>query len=225
MTPQDPQDPQNPENGDNFDRLLANRSEIAEFVNSFTSERVQRKAFEAIVCSLGLADGDAAEASPVERLHIVKPTSKAEPEATDDDDEPGEAEAETGGTAKRRKSRSSSKKTFTVPRGLNFAPDGKPTFEAFVAEKQPRTNDEKILVGCYYLSEMMAISEVGIGHILAAFQAAEWPAPAHPDSAVRGAASRTGWIDTANTKAIKVVWKGENYLTTKMPAQPKKKSG
>jgi hypothetical protein len=70
----------------------------------------------------------------------------------------------------------------------------------------------------------MGIADVEIGHILAVFQAAEWSAPAHPDSAVRGAASRTGWIDTANTRSIKVVWKGENYLTTKMPAEPKKKS-
>lgn len=71
---------------------------------------------------------------------------------------------------------------------------------------------------------MMGIKEVGIGEILAAYQAAEWTAPSHPDTALRAAASRTGWIDTGNTKAIKVVWKGDNYLKTKLPADKKKSS-
>ncbi|RYB95116.1 hypothetical protein EUA93_12640 [Nocardioides oleivorans] len=213
-------DPNNLENSDNFDRLLANRQQIAEFVNSFTSERVQRKAFEAVVCSLGLVNDDSASSAPVERLHVVPP---ATPEAEDAvGDETGEPDAAS--PTRRRKSKSSGKKNFTVPRGLNFAPEGHPTFEAFIAEKAPKNNDERSLIACHYLGEMMGIVEVGIGHILAAYQAAEWSAPAHPDTALRAAASRTGWLDTADTKAIKVVWKGENYIATKMPAEQKKKS-
>ncbi|MFI5627681.1 hypothetical protein ACIA03_29760 [Nocardioides sp. NPDC051685] len=212
------QEQQNHENSDNFDRLLANRSEIAEFVNSFTSERVQRKAFEAIVCSLGLADRGVPETRNVEGLRIITPPDLGA------DVDPGEDEAEEsdGGGGRRRRVRSSSKKSFTITRGLNFAPKGHPTFENYIAEKAPKNNDEKSLIACYYLSEMMGLSEVGIGDILAAYQAAGWSAPAHPDKTLRSNASRTGWIDTASTKAIKVVWKGENYLSTKMPSEAKK---
>lgn len=214
-----------PEMDDNFDRMLSKRVEIAEFVNSFTSERVQRKAFEAIVCSLGLAETTPPEAaSPLERLHIVPPTPDLN-KGTPEDHAAAETDPTDASTTRRRKGRSSTKKTFTVPRGLNFAPEGHTTFEAFVAEKSPKTHDEKILVACYYLSEMMGIAEVSIGHILAAYQAAEWGAPAHPDNATRGAASRTGWLDTGDSKAIKVVWKGQNHIETKMPVEGKKKSG
>ena len=58
---------QDPEKSDNFDRLLTHRAQIAEFVNSFTSDRVQRKAFEAIVCSLGLSSRSAATPTPRSR--------------------------------------------------------------------------------------------------------------------------------------------------------------
>lgn len=209
-----------PAAGDNFDRLLAHRGAIAEFVNSFTSERVQRKAFAAIVCSLGLADEGAPDASPVERLHIVEQASEVLPPVTEDQSN----SADDAVAPRRRRSRSGVKKTFTVLRGLNFAPEGQPSFDAFVTETSPKNNDEKCLVACYYLSEMMGVAEVGIGHILAAYQAAEWSPPAHPDTALRAAASRTGWLDTADTKAIKVVWKGASQIS-KMSAESKKKSG
>jgi hypothetical protein len=208
--------------GDTFDRLLAHRGEIAEFVNSFESERVQRKAFSAVVCSLGLSTDETADPALAEPLRLVReePGAEADQESTEES-----VTADPGAASRRRRGRSASKKTFTVPRGLNFAPEGHLTLEQFVAEKQPRNMDEKFLVACYYLSNMMSVADVEIGQILAVFQAAEWSAPAHPDAAVRAAASRTGWIDTANTKSIKVVWKGENYVTTKMPADSKKKSG
>lgn len=210
-------DPQNPENVDNFARLLDNREQIADFVNSFTSERVQRQAFEAVVCSLGLAETNVADAPNVQRLRVVQQQPESEPDLPGD-----EPSAEAESTPRRRRGKNGARKNVTVPRGLNFAPEGHPSLEQFVAEKRPANLDEKNLVACYYLSNMMGMQDVGIGQILAAYQAAEWSAPAHPDTALRKTASSTGWIDTANSKSIKVVWKGENYLATKMPAQPKK---
>lgn len=211
-----PQDQQSPENSDNFDRLLANRSEIAEFVNSFTSERVQRKAFEAVVCSLGLADGGVPETPNVERLHIVHP----EPEKPDEEPA-GEGSSDAdGSTARRRRSKSSAKKSFSVPRGLNWAPEGHPTLETFAEQKRPRNNHEKNLLACYYLSHMMGLT-VDTEHVLAVYQAAAWDAPAHPHTSLQGTASQHRWIDTAEMKNIKVVWQGENYLTSKMPVEAK----
>ncbi len=217
-----PHDPQNPENGDNFHRLLENRSEIAEFVNSFTSERVQRRAFEAVVCSLGLADQNAAEeASPVERLHIIQQPDPAD--AGSSEDEAGDANTSSS-TQRRRRSRNGSKKskTFAVPRGLNFAPEGHPSLEAFVEEKQPRNQYEKNLVACFYLAEMMGLT-VDTEHVLAVYQAVkEWDPPAHPHTSLQNTASKHGWIDTADMKNIKVVWQGDNYVRNKMPVEPKK---
>lgn len=211
---------QDPNKQDPFERLLDNSSEITEFVNSFTSEKVQVRAFAALVGSLGLSE-DAIQASPVQPLRVVREPD-TDDQGRDSNDEEQPTRTDASDSPRKKRSRSGTKKTYTVPRGLNFAPDGHLSLEQFAAEKQPRTNDEKSLVACYYLSNMMGIEDVAIGHILAVFQAAEWNAPAHPDSALRGCAHRTGWIDTANTKSIKVVWKGENYIVNKMPTEPKK---
>lgn len=112
-------DPVTPENSDNFDRLLANRTKIAEFVNSFTSERVQRKAFEAVVSSLGLTDHAVPSAPPVDRLHIVKETPEGQQEAISDEDvteleNPTPRVGARAGTAPRR--RSPSREASTSPR-------------------------------------------------------------------------------------------------------------
>lgn len=213
-------DPQHPENSDNFDRLLANRQQIAEFVNSFTSERVQRKAFEAIVCSLGLANEDSPETAPVERLHVVPPPAN-EPLPTED---AAAGEAESASPSRRRRTKTGAKKTYTIPKGLNWAPDGAPSLETFIEEKQPRNNDEKNLLSCFYLSHMMGLS-VDTEHVLAVYQAAKWDAPAHPHTSLQATASKHAWIDTADMKDIKVVWQGENYVNSKMPVEPKTKTG
>lgn len=205
---------------DTFDRLLANRVEIAEFVNSFASDKVQRMAFQVLAGSLGLAE----VAAPGDPMADLAP---AEASGSGDEAEPAKTENDSTGEAtggpRRRKTRGSSKKTFTVPRGLNFAPDGKPTFDSFIADKQPRNNHEKFLVACYYLSETMEVAAVDVSHILAAFQAAKWQPPAHPDSAIRSTASLHGWLDTSNTKSIQVVWAGKNFVENQMPSNSTRK--
>lgn len=132
MTPHDQQ------KQDPFERLLENSSEITTFVNSFTSEKVQVRAFAAVVGSLGLSEAE--QRSTVPPLHLVQEAPE-EPQLQEDDAEPVRTDS-TGSTPRKRRSRSGAKKTFTVPRDLNFAPEGHPSLEEFVAEKQPRNNDE-----------------------------------------------------------------------------------
>lgn len=201
---------------DNFERLLTHRDEIAKFVNSFTSERVQRKAFEAVVSTLGLADRATPDKS------IMEPSGNVAPKPKPPVVEEGPEDATDGdGATTRRRRKTNTKKSFSVPRGLNWAPDGHPTLEAFVEEKQPRNNHEKNLLACYFLTHMMGI-KVDTEHVLAVYQAAKWNAPAHPQTSLQGTASQHGWIDTADMKEIKVVWQGENYLQNKMPTEAKK---
>ena len=212
------------ENGtaNNFDRLLAHRVEIAEFVNSFTSERVQRSAFAAVVSSLGL---EMPLGTPAERRAPARPLVREEPPAepgADSAGEAAEASAEGGASRRRRNGRSGAKRSYTIPKGLNFAPDGEQSLESFIEEKQPRNQDEKNLVACFYLARMMH-ETVDTEHVLAVYQAAKWIAPSQPNTSLQKTASKYGWLDTADMKAIKVVWQGENYIG-RMPIETKKKS-
>lgn len=216
-----------PENSDTFDRLLDNRVEIAEFVNSFESERVQRQAFEAVVCSLGLSNEAPAEAPPVERLHIVQPTPEVETEPKPEDpaaQAAPEAEATKQQPARRRRAKAGSKRSFSIKKGLNFAPEGQPTLESFAGEKKPRNAYERCLVACYYLTEHMGL-KADVEHVLAVFHAVGWPMPADPVNALQKTASTELWIDTSDMSNIKVVWDGLNHLTNKMPVEPKTKTG
>lgn len=220
-------DPQNPET-DNFARLLDNREQIAEFVNSFTSERVQRKAFEAVVGSLGLAAPESVISAPtVERLHIVKQGDAASPEPDTTDEvttSQSAADAETDvptQPARRRRAKAGAKRSFSIKKGLNFAPEGQPSLESFAEQKKPRNAYERSLAACYYLSEHMGL-KADVEHVLAVFHAVDWPMPADPVNTLQKTASIELWIDTSDMTDIKVLWDGLNHLKNKMPAEPKK---
>lgn len=202
---------------DTFDRLLAALPQIADAVNAFESEGVQQSAFDALVRALRIEDAPrVASASPVALAthHDAEVTESVVPTAQDH----GKSETPAGNGRKRNGKRTG-KRNFTVPRGLNFAPAGEVSLEDFVEEKAPRTMFEKNLVACYYLTEKMRIAAVDVGHVLAVYQAAGWTAPGDPNASLRNTAHQHGWLDTANTSDIKVVWKGTNFVETKMPSK------
>lgn len=202
---------------DKFDRLLEAMPRIAESVNAFTSKDVQRSAFQALMAALGLGiNGDPRTVS----------------RSTDVDDNPDESDtglaegnedAASSGPettpARRRASKRTSggKRTFNIPRGMHFAPPGKPSLEDFVKEKQPRNQHEFNLAAVYYLTTHLDEANIDVGKVLAVYKAAGWTAPSQPDTSLRNTASHKGWIDTADMKAIKLVWAGENYVDSKMP--------
>lgn len=214
-----------PTNEDTFDRLLAALPQIAEAVNTFASEEVQRSVFAALVQALRIEDAPRpASPSPAAPplappvTHLDSPVTEAEGDSGQDQNK-SESPARTG---RRRNGRS--KRSFAVQKGLNFAPDGNPSLEEFVAQKSPRNLDERNLVACYYLSEMMNLDAIDVSHVLAVYQAIEaWKASTHPDTSLQSTASKYGWIDTSDMKDIKVVWKGSNYIASKMPSKTEAK--
>ena len=200
-----------PTNHDAFDRIIGNRVEIAEFVNSFDSERVQRKAFDALVWSLGLS-GEADEQSSVEPIRLVRevPVEVPDQEQPIDTGQPSGVEG-TGNSTRKKRSRSAAKKTYTVPRTLISRREGPAVTEQVREEKKlgPARQPESWVSATTQQHDGIE-EHVEIGHILAVFDAAEWSAPTYPDSAVRGllpfmagstrpTASRSRWSGRAKT--------------------------
>lgn len=213
---------------DKFDRLLDALPKIAEAVNSFDSEEVQRNAFDALVGALGVSSGVASngggsgrKSDPPADVPSVGGGKGAPEEPASQDDESQGVGAPTRRPGRRG---NGSRRTFTVHKDINFAPVGKQSLEEFVSEKAPRSQHEKNLAACYYLSEVLETPEITLGHVLAVYQAAGWNFPAHPDTALQNTASARSWLDTSNMKDIKVVWAGQNYVRSKMPSHgPNKK--
>jgi hypothetical protein len=211
---------------DDFQELLAVMPDIAEAVNTFNSEAAQLKALKALIQTarngsdrpvLAMTSAVASPPPPEQPPSAVELQSTSAvpalpPAPTEREDATSTAEVPT---KKRRKS--STKKNFTVVRGLNFAPAGEQSLADFVAEKQPRTMHEKNLAACYYLQHIMNLSSITVGHVLAVYRECDWTAPSQPDTTLRNTAAAEGWIDTGNTKDIKVVWAGQNHIESKMP--------
>jgi hypothetical protein len=198
--------------------LLTYMPKIAEVVNAFTSDDTKRIALEALVRQFEPAYTASVTTLPQQQVPVIETTTLGTSAAVETTD-PAPLTATVPAPAKKIARKASTRKTFTIPRDLNFAPEGKQSLVDFIDEKQPRTHHERNLVACYYLQQVMGLVPVGVEQVLAVYRAAGWDAPSQPEVYLRKTASQFGWIDTANTKDIKVVWAGENFLTSKMPTE------
>lgn len=217
---------------DDFQELLAVMPDIAEAVNTFNSEAAQLKALKALIQTARNGSDrpalttTAAVASPppteqppaVMELQSTSAIPALPPAPNGGEETVSEAESVT-----KKPRKASTKKNITIVRGLNFAPDGKQSLADFVAEKQPRTMYEKNLVACYYLESVMGVEGITVGHVLAVYLACNWTPPSQPDTTLRNTAAAKDWIDTSDSKNIRVVWGGLHHIQSRMPTPDPKK--
>lgn len=104
-------------------------------------------------------------------------------------------------------------------KGLDLAPKGKKSFEAFVAEKQPRTQDDKNAVSVYYLSEIAQITPVTMEHVYTCYRDRAWAVPTDVANSLQVTASRKGFIDTTDMDDIRLEPRGTNYVEHSLPVK------
>lgn len=209
-------------NLDPFDRMLNELPRIAEAVNAFSSEDVQKAAFAALVAALNLrigSSGSATSSAPTENgTHGGDGTAgseKADPDAGSGPGKPKRTRA-----SRVRKSSGS----VTAAKGLNFWPDGKTSLPDFVAEKLPNTNYERNLVAVYYLEQILEITDISAAQVLAVFKQCGWPEPGDPRNALQVTASTKQWIDTKVSSDVKTTPSGRNMVEHTMPTKTARKS-
>lgn len=189
-----------------FETLLAWMPRIAEAVNAFASEAVQQDAFRALLEASGAAVP--AEAPLVQerashpRRKGSAPSRTRRPSANGD------------GTRAKRSSSAPS-----MLRDLNLAPKGKKSFREFVAEKTPKTNNDKNAVSVYYLARILEEPAVTVDHVFTCYRDRSWrPAPNFANS-LQLTASRKAWIDTKSMQDIKLTPRGEIYVEHDLPVE------
>jgi hypothetical protein len=116
------------------------------------------------------------------------------------------------------------KKSYARVKDINFRPDGKVSLRDFATEKVPTNNHEKNLVFVYYLEEHLAVSGIGVGHVLAAYDEMGWKSPAIPDNSLMVTASQKNWLDTSDMKSIRTTHGGRNAVQYDMPIKKDSKS-
>lgn len=206
---------------DPFDRLLGAMPKIAEAVNAFASPDVQRRAFDALLATLGAI--------------VEARTSPLTPEThrSDDGSSLGTGLNEApkvvpmvpttkGSKPQRRRSRTLPKQ-WTPNRSLNVRPDGKKSLQDFVNEKQPNNAFEKNLVAVYWLKSELGKNPVDIADVMACYRACGWPIPDNLPNRLSVTGTRKGWLDTRDRTNLSVTVVGENAVLHELPAPKKSK--
>jgi hypothetical protein len=200
---------------DMFDRLLTALPRIAESVNKFESPAVQEHAFEALVRALGITE-------PIATTPPAPSNGSADSATGDMNGDAGgveEIEA-TNGTPRRRRRRAASALVSAV-RDIDLRPDGKQSFRDFAAEKQPSTKEERNIIAVYYLEQVLNLSEIKAGHVLAAYKECNWPEPNDMRHSLRVTSSRRHWLDTSDRTSIHTTAPGRNLVKHDLPRTPK----
>jgi hypothetical protein len=201
--------------------LLAKMPEMAKAVNAFTSDAVQSEAFRELVDALrGEAPTGRSRADRGTPFHEGDGNVPAEkPRSSRATKRTTGASGEDGGKRTRRARAAAPRMLHDV----DLAPKGKESFTAFVAEKQPKSINEKCLVAVYYLEQIAGIKGITASHVFTCFRSAPgWKLPSDFDNALQTTKSRKSWIDTSNMEDIKTFPVGVNYVEHELPHKSKK---
>lgn len=106
---------------------------------------------------------------------------------------------------------------LAIVKTLNLQPDGKESLKDFVAKKKPKTQEEHIAVYIYYLKNVIEEPNVGFSHIFTCFKETGERMPGDLPQTCRNAASKKGWIDTAEANDLKRTTRGDNLVEKDLP--------
>lgn len=190
---------------DNFDRLLAAMPHVAKAVNEFNSEIVQEQAFAALMQSLGLSG---------EGQSLAPPRGSGAAEEDGEDAAEDVEETTTTTTTRRRRK---PPKGVSAEKDINFRPSDQESLRDFAAAKAPTTNHERNLIAVYYMEQTLGLTDIGAGHVLAAYRECQWREPGAPDNSLQVTASTKSWIDTRDMKAVRTTPGGRNAVEHDMP--------
>ncbi|MDP1598690.1 hypothetical protein [Phenylobacterium sp.] len=207
---------------EDLDALLQRMESIATAVNSFTSEAVQQEAFAALVAAFEgrrHAPRNAAAAAPVEAPEHELDVAKAD--AAPDKAAGSKA---SNGTAKHKRSAKDTRGEWKLVKDLDLRPAGKQSFEDFIEEKRPASNEDKYVAVIYYLSEVLEVQNVSIHHVGTVFRLTKtWKEPTDVASGLRTASARKATLDAKILDSIKLTATGRNFIDHDLPPKEKAK--
>ncbi|MGK2286903.1 hypothetical protein [Pedomonas sp. V897] len=204
-----------------FDDLLSRMGAIAEAVNAFQSEIVQKEAFTALIAAFANGTVHARQLSIAQPLDFVEPASNDEAAVV----EVPTAKSVTGKQrVKKSKNGGTAKAEWALVKELNLRPEGKKSFYEFIDEKKPKSNEDKYAVIVYYLQHILKLPAVSINEVGTVFRLVPaWREPKSVMTGLRVAASRKATIDTSNFEDIKTTPHGRNFVEHDLPAPEKPK--
>jgi hypothetical protein len=203
---------------EDLDALLARMDAMAKAANAFTSEAVQKEAFAAMIAVFEGKRHSAPHKSPP---HLPPEPQPAEP--TDINVTPTQPPArEREKAAKVKTASKDSRGGWKVVKDLNLHPEGKQSFEAFIEEKKPSSNEDKYAAIVYYLKEIVGTNTVTIHQVGTIFRMMKaWKEPTQLAHGLKVVSSRKNTLDTKNLEAIDITPHGRNFVERDLPPKTK----
>ena len=194
---------------DEISQLLQYMPKIAEVVNAFSSEAVQQQAFDALIAAWAGAE------MPGQGLGRTEESVKSGEKGKEGSPT---TRAERG--ARKRKAPSTSS---SAVKDLDLRPAGKTSFDDFVAEKQPKSNEDKYAVVVYWLEQIVGLSPITAEHVGAVFRLTKaWKEPTSVRTGLSVVGVRKGTIDTSDMNSLATTPTGRNFVEHDLPAPVKK---
>lgn len=206
-----------------LDALLKRMPEMANAVNAFSSERIQQEAFAALIDAYGgmspRFEKQKMPDDPITDATVYPDTAPIMNEPKD-----GVAAKPSVGKVKQpRKSNGASGSSFRLVKDLDLRPSGKASFEQFIADKSPSSNQDKYAVAVYWLQHIAEVPAVSWHHVATVYRLGPWREPDDVKAGLRVTASRKATIDTSNMDDIKTTPQGRNFVEHDLPAPAKDK--
>ena len=180
-------------NIERFEFLLREIPRISEAIQQLPTPEIQLTAFNILVSSLENPN------APVESTMDTEPLEE-KPKLKE---------------PKKRKNQSGSLKFI---KEIDLKPAGAKSFEEFIDEKGPGSNEDKYPVVIYYLGQILNLNPITIDYVYSVFRLfPTWKEPTNIKSGVNTAASRKGTIDSTDINDLKLTPKGRNFVERELP--------
>lgn len=196
-----------------LDALLERMDAIAEAVNAFSSEAVQHEAFSALIAAFrGGNHGLTQHVAESETGDLLAGFNAEAASSTQ----------RRSATAAPKRGAKTVRSDWKMIKDLDLNPKGKASFNDFIAEKRPKSFEDRYAVTVYYLSEIL--DKVTIDHIGTAFRLTQsWKEPLDLAAGLRVTSSRKGTIDTSSYQDVKITPAGRNLVEHELPRTEKAK--
>ncbi|MGP0101200.1 MAG: hypothetical protein ACLPUT_06230 [Solirubrobacteraceae bacterium] len=111
-----------------------------------------------------------------------------------------------------------------IVKDLSLRPKGKKSFTEFVAEKQPKTHQQRQVVILYWLREFGQVSGgITTDHVNTCYIEAGWPRPTKLANALQVTAKKKGWIESSDMSDLRLTVRGEDMVVHELPPSTEQK--
>ena len=189
---------------DDYKSLLQELPTIAKVVNAFSSNEVQKMAYDLLLQSL---IGQVPDQVPPDTGRGKRSRSR---------------KSKSGHKVGAKPRQQTRRAQPSIVQDLNLRPKNGKSLRDFMAEKAPKKQPEQLAVMVYYLKKRAKVDKVTVDHVYTCFKEVNVRVPGRIEQSLRNTSHRKGWISTEDLGDVTLTVTGENFVEHDLPHKGKK---